>query len=248
MCVQRPDEPLRDYVTRWTELRNSCEGVHEVQAIEYFIGGCRDGTFLKHKLMCFEPTSLVVLMAKANKYATDDSAMRVKVTALDKAIPTSSTPKPVGDNRGGQNNNKRKADQLDSRSNNKLVANMEEEAPALNGGSPARTTGSPSSPSSKCLTTRVAGYASCAGYSSCAGYTGSADSNCCTGYNYFVVYEYFTGYNNQSGFAKPRILSSPHLVGGSHGGRRRAGFHDGIGDRESRAYGCFIKHGGCRSP
>ncbi|KAI5006063.1 hypothetical protein ZWY2020_033306 [Hordeum vulgare] len=23
MCVQRPDEPLRDYVMRWTELRNS---------------------------------------------------------------------------------------------------------------------------------------------------------------------------------------------------------------------------------
>ena len=33
MCVQRLDEPLRDYVTRWIELRNSCEGVHEVQAI-----------------------------------------------------------------------------------------------------------------------------------------------------------------------------------------------------------------------
>ncbi|KAI5000295.1 hypothetical protein ZWY2020_004884 [Hordeum vulgare] len=40
MCVQRPDEPLRDYVTRWTELCNSCEGVHEVQAIQYFIDGC----------------------------------------------------------------------------------------------------------------------------------------------------------------------------------------------------------------
>ncbi|KAE8808106.1 endoglucanase 3 [Hordeum vulgare] len=30
-CVQKPDEPLPDYVTRWTELHNSCEGVHEVQ-------------------------------------------------------------------------------------------------------------------------------------------------------------------------------------------------------------------------
>ncbi|KAI5000375.1 hypothetical protein ZWY2020_004964 [Hordeum vulgare] len=102
MCIQKPDEPLRDYVTRWTELRNSCEGVHEVQAIQYFIEGCRDGTLLKHKLMCSEPTSLAVLMAKAEKYAAADSAMRLKVTASDKA----------GDNRGGQNKNKCKADQM----------------------------------------------------------------------------------------------------------------------------------------
>ncbi|KAI5016516.1 hypothetical protein ZWY2020_006367 [Hordeum vulgare] len=40
MCVQKADEPLRDYVTRWTELRTSYEGVHEVQAIQYFIDGC----------------------------------------------------------------------------------------------------------------------------------------------------------------------------------------------------------------
>ncbi|KAI5000296.1 hypothetical protein ZWY2020_004885 [Hordeum vulgare] len=80
--------------------------------------------------MCSEPTSLAVLMAKVDKYATADSAMRVKVTASDKAVPTPTTPKSAGDNRGGQNNNKRKADQLDSRSNNKLVANVEGEAPA----------------------------------------------------------------------------------------------------------------------
>ncbi|KAE8767856.1 hypothetical protein D1007_60735 [Hordeum vulgare] len=75
--------------------------------------------------MCSEPTSLVVLMAKADKYATADSVMRVKMTASDKAVPTPATPKPAGDNRGGQNNNKRKADQMDSRSNIKLVANVE---------------------------------------------------------------------------------------------------------------------------
>ncbi|KAI5021701.1 hypothetical protein ZWY2020_058431 [Hordeum vulgare] len=85
--------------------------------------------------MCSEPTSLAVLMAKAYKYATADSAMRVKVTASNKVVPTSDTPKPAGDNRGGQNNNKRKAYQLDSRSNNKLVANMEGEASAPQAGS-----------------------------------------------------------------------------------------------------------------
>ncbi|KAI4980027.1 hypothetical protein ZWY2020_016780 [Hordeum vulgare] len=69
MCVQKPNEPLRDYVTCWTELHDSCEGVHEVQAIQYFIDGCRDGTLLKHKLMSSEHTSLEVLMAKADMYA-----------------------------------------------------------------------------------------------------------------------------------------------------------------------------------
>ena len=33
MCVQGPTETGREYLARWTELRNSCEGVHEVQAI-----------------------------------------------------------------------------------------------------------------------------------------------------------------------------------------------------------------------
>ena len=36
-----PSESTRDYLTCWAELRNSCEGVHEVQAIEYFTAGCR---------------------------------------------------------------------------------------------------------------------------------------------------------------------------------------------------------------
>ncbi|KAE8800402.1 hypothetical protein D1007_24097 [Hordeum vulgare] len=86
--------------------------------------------------MCAEPTSLAVLMAKADKYATADSAMCIKVTALDKVVPAPATPKPAGDNRGGQNNYKRKADQMDPRSNNKLVANMEGEASASQAGPP----------------------------------------------------------------------------------------------------------------
>ncbi|KAI4996066.1 hypothetical protein ZWY2020_041164 [Hordeum vulgare] len=101
ICVERLDKLLREYVTRWTELCNSCEGVHEVHVIQYFIDGCRDGTLLKHKLMWSEPTSLAVLMAKANKYSTADSMMWVKVTASNKAPPTPSTPKPGRDSRGG---------------------------------------------------------------------------------------------------------------------------------------------------
>jgi hypothetical protein len=50
LCKQGPDEPDRDYLTRWSELRNSCEGVGEEQAIGYFTDGCREGTLWKHKL------------------------------------------------------------------------------------------------------------------------------------------------------------------------------------------------------
>ncbi|KAE8805507.1 hypothetical protein D1007_18432 [Hordeum vulgare] len=85
--------------------------------------------------MCVEPTSLAVLMGKADKYATADSTMHIKVTASDKVVPAPATPKPAGDNRGGQNNYKRKADQM---ANNKLVANVEGEAPASQASPPRK--------------------------------------------------------------------------------------------------------------
>ncbi|KAE8774413.1 hypothetical protein D1007_53247 [Hordeum vulgare] len=86
--------------------------------------------------MCAEPTSLAVLMAKADKYTMDDSAMHIKVTASDKVVPAPATHKPAGENRGGQNNYKRKADQMDPHSNRKLVANVEGEASAPQAGPP----------------------------------------------------------------------------------------------------------------
>jgi hypothetical protein len=75
---QGPDEPDHDYLTRWSELRNSCEGVGEEQAIGYFMDGCREGTLLKHKLHRAEPKSMADFMAIADKYASADSAARVQ--------------------------------------------------------------------------------------------------------------------------------------------------------------------------
>src|SRR3954468_4884431 len=49
LCVQGKDEPLRDYLSRWIKLKNSCEGVHEIQAIHYFTEGCLAVSMLKHK-------------------------------------------------------------------------------------------------------------------------------------------------------------------------------------------------------
>ncbi|KAK1670608.1 hypothetical protein QYE76_058767 [Lolium multiflorum] len=55
MCKQGPDETDRAYLTRWCETRNSCEGVHEIQAISFFMGGCRPNTMLWHKLRRSDP-------------------------------------------------------------------------------------------------------------------------------------------------------------------------------------------------
>ena len=92
MCVQKPDEPLCDYVTRWTELRNSCEGVNEVQAIWYFINGCQDGNLLMHKLMRREPVTLAYLMAITDEYAMAKSSMRLPMLVDAAGKPT--VPKP----------------------------------------------------------------------------------------------------------------------------------------------------------
>ncbi|KAE8790872.1 DNA mismatch repair protein Mlh1 [Hordeum vulgare] len=129
MCVQAADEPLHNYITRSIELQNSCEGVPEVYAIQYFIEGYRDGTLHKHKLMCLELATLAELMAKVDKYPTADSAMRIMVTTTDKATPPPTTPRPAAES-PGQQNNKWKTDQPDLWYWSKKVATTEEEQPA----------------------------------------------------------------------------------------------------------------------
>ena len=68
MCKQEPDETDRAYLTRWCEMRNSCEGVHEIQAISFFMAGCRPNTMLWHKLRRSDPKTMAALMAIADKY------------------------------------------------------------------------------------------------------------------------------------------------------------------------------------
>ncbi|KAK1698246.1 hypothetical protein QYE76_014943 [Lolium multiflorum] len=74
MCKQEPDETDRAYLTRWCEMRNSCEGVHEVQAISFFMAGCRPNTMLWHKLRRSDPKTMAALMAIADKYALAEEA------------------------------------------------------------------------------------------------------------------------------------------------------------------------------
>ena len=94
----------------WAELRNSCEGVHEVQAIEYFTAGCCEGTLLKDKLLCDEPTTLDELLIIMDKYATADSLMKteLRVDASGKVLnPAPKTPAGDSSRRPQQNDHKR---------------------------------------------------------------------------------------------------------------------------------------------
>ncbi|KAK1653716.1 hypothetical protein QYE76_071521 [Lolium multiflorum] len=74
MCKQGPDETDRAYLTRWCEMRNSCEGVHEIQAVGFFMAGCRPNTMLWHKLRRSDPKTMAALMAIADKYALAEGA------------------------------------------------------------------------------------------------------------------------------------------------------------------------------
>ncbi|KAK1608838.1 hypothetical protein QYE76_032511 [Lolium multiflorum] len=76
MCKQGPDETDRAYLTRWCEMRNSCEGVHEIQAVGFFMAGCRPNTMLWHKLRRSEPKTMAALMAIADKYALAEDQHR----------------------------------------------------------------------------------------------------------------------------------------------------------------------------
>ena len=75
MCKQKEDESDRAYLTRWTSLRNSCEGILESQAVQYFVQGCRDQTLLRYKLLRKRPQTMAHLMVIADEYATADAAM-----------------------------------------------------------------------------------------------------------------------------------------------------------------------------
>jgi hypothetical protein len=71
---------------RWSELRNSCEGVGEEQAIGYFTDGCREGSLMKHKLNRAEPNTMAEFMAIADKYASADSAATVQFAKSGSAV------------------------------------------------------------------------------------------------------------------------------------------------------------------
>ena len=71
-CRQRDNETDREYLTRWSQMRNSCEGVIEAQAISWFAQGCRHGSMLWQRLQREMPTTLVETIKIADMYALGD--------------------------------------------------------------------------------------------------------------------------------------------------------------------------------
>ena len=72
MCRQSEDETDREYLTRWSTIRNSCEGVIESQAIAWFAQGCRHGSMLWQRLQREMPATLARTIKIANSYALGD--------------------------------------------------------------------------------------------------------------------------------------------------------------------------------
>src|SRR4051812_19884943 len=118
LCVQGRDEPLRDYLSRWIKLKNSCEGVHEIQAIQYFTDGCLADSMLKHKLLRKDFTSLAELMKVANQFAVSDSAMRPIQLGVGGVIKTPGAPQSEAGNLGLSRRERRENNRNNTNNNN----------------------------------------------------------------------------------------------------------------------------------
>jgi hypothetical protein len=137
LCKQGPDEPDRDYLTIWLELRNLCEVVGEEQAIGYFTDGCRQGTLLKHKLHRTEPKTMANFMAIADKYASADSAARVQYIEPAPAGGQSEPASGQGGHHNRDHHGKRKDEHHDNKYGSKQVAAVQG-SPGATGGSQKR--------------------------------------------------------------------------------------------------------------
>ncbi|KAK1647021.1 hypothetical protein QYE76_064826 [Lolium multiflorum] len=132
MCKQGADETDRAYLTRWCEMRNSCEGVHEIQAVGFFMAGCRQNTMLWHKLRRSEPKTMAALMAIADKYAlaegTSSTPAEISPAPSRRDNNKSAEHKPAeGGHHGSRRDNyrgKRHSDQPDRRYGSAHVAAM----------------------------------------------------------------------------------------------------------------------------
>ncbi|KAK1607902.1 hypothetical protein QYE76_031575 [Lolium multiflorum] len=138
MCKQGPDETDRAYLTHWCEMRNSCEGVHEIQAVIFFMGGCWPNTMLWHKLRRSEPKTMAALMAIADKYALAEEAGKAPAevspapSRRDNNKPAEHKPAEGGSHGSRRDNyrGKRHSDQPDRRYGSAHVAAVSDHAAA----------------------------------------------------------------------------------------------------------------------
>ena len=74
-CVQKRGESIRSYISRWTTIRNTAEGVSEERAVDAFV----DGLFredLREELGRIGPSTTGHLMEIANKWAKGEDSVR----------------------------------------------------------------------------------------------------------------------------------------------------------------------------
>ena len=67
-CVQYDNEANVDFISRWTALKNSCEGVSDLQAMHAFVQGLHNG-LVKFMITSSDHPDLGSMLAKANKHA-----------------------------------------------------------------------------------------------------------------------------------------------------------------------------------
>ena len=116
MCRQREDETDREYLTRWSTIRNSYEGVIESQAITWFAQGCRHGSMLWQRLQREMPATLAETIKIADSYALGDPTQPLLAPVeLDKRYPILDRDKSGRRSNRPEYRSKRRDDRLDYR-------------------------------------------------------------------------------------------------------------------------------------
>ena len=86
-CTQDHDESSRDFLARWLDMKNSCEGITDETAFLAFIQGLERGTLLRHKLTRKKNEGTLTLnemitVATSHAAADDDARQKMMATAV----------------------------------------------------------------------------------------------------------------------------------------------------------------------
>jgi len=111
-CIQKKEESSREFLSRWLDMKNSCEGIGDETAILAYINGLERGSLLRHTLTREKDAGILTLnsmIATASSYAAADDDARGSLMAT--AIPNQS-----------KKNNKRKNPAEDQKEGSDMVA------------------------------------------------------------------------------------------------------------------------------
>src|SRR5664279_908260 len=74
--TQKKGETSRDFISRWIEMKNTCEGVSQTQAMHTFMQSFKKGSMMRFMLASHHPEDLGALLDIANKYAAAEDDAR----------------------------------------------------------------------------------------------------------------------------------------------------------------------------